>query len=60
MRGDGRFALEKGGNVEAYCVKCRKKVDMSNGKEETLKNGRRAMKGKCPVCGTNLCRILGK
>ena len=27
--------------------------------EETLKNGRRAMKGQCPKCGTSLCRILG-
>ena len=23
-------------------------------------NGRRMAKGKCPVCGTNLNRILGK
>ena len=45
--------------VEAYCVKCRKKVEMKNPKEETLKNGRRAMKGQCPACNTNLCRILG-
>ena len=28
--------------------------------EVTLKNGRRAAKGKCPVCGTTVMRILGK
>ncbi len=46
--------------MEAYCVKCKKKVEMKDPREETLKNGRRAMKGQCPVCNTNLCRILGK
>ncbi len=46
--------------MEAYCVKCKKKVEMQNPKEETLKNGRRAMKGQCQQCGTNLSRILGK
>jgi hypothetical protein len=52
--------IRKGDNVEAYCVKCRKKVNMLEPKEETLKNGRRAMMGKCGACGTKLCRILGK
>lgn len=49
----------KGVRVEAYCVKCKKKVEMQNGQEQTLKNGRKAMKGKCPACGTSLFRILG-
>jgi len=26
----------------------------------TMKNGRKAMKGKCPTCGTGMFRILGK
>jgi predicted RNA-binding Zn-ribbon protein involved in translation (DUF1610 family) len=46
--------------VEAYCVKCRAKVTMTDGQETTLKNGRNAMKGKCPNCGTTVMRILGK
>ncbi|MCH1612831.1 MAG: DUF5679 domain-containing protein [Flavobacteriales bacterium] len=25
-----------------------------------MKNGRKAMKGKCPSCGTGMFRILGK
>ncbi len=44
---------------EAYCVKCREKREFE-GQEETLKNGRKAAKGKCPVCGTTVMRILGK
>lgn len=45
---------------EAYCVKCRAKRPMKNTAETTMKNGRRALKGQCEVCGTNLTRILGK
>ena len=44
---------------EAYCVKCRAKREFE-GEEVTLKNGRRAAQGKCPVCGTKVMRILGK
>lgn len=43
--------------VEAYCVKCRKKVEMVDPKEVELKNGKPAMKGKCGVCGTGVFRI---
>jgi predicted RNA-binding Zn-ribbon protein involved in translation (DUF1610 family) len=28
--------------------------------EVILKNGRKAVKGKCPDCGTGMFRILGK
>ncbi len=45
--------------VEAYCVKCREKREMADAEEVTMKNGRKAMQGKCPVCGTKLFRILG-
>ena len=44
---------------EAFCVKCRTKREFE-GEETTLKNGRKAAKGKCPVCGTTVMRILGK
>ena len=46
--------------VEAYCVKCRAKREIKNPQEITLKNGRKAIKGVCPVCGTTLYRNLGK
>jgi hypothetical protein len=44
--------------VEAYCVKCREKRDIKDPKEVTMKNGRPAMEGTCPVCGTKLFRML--
>ena len=44
---------------EGYCVKCKAKKEISNGVEEIMKNGRRAIKGKCPTCGTVMFKILG-
>lgn len=44
---------------QAYCVKCREKRDIQGPTEVTLKNGRRALQGTCPVCGTKLNRMLG-
>ncbi|MGB7424696.1 MAG: DUF5679 domain-containing protein, partial [Ornithinimicrobium sp.] len=43
---------------EFYCVKCKEKRKAEGRVVET--NGRRMAKGTCPVCGTNLNRILGK
>ena len=43
-----------------YCVKCKSKKEMKNEQQVTLKNGRQAVKGKCPACGTSMFRILGK
>ena len=45
--------------MEAYCVKCKAKWEMKDAKQVKMKNGRNAMKGKCPTCGTGLYRILG-
>jgi hypothetical protein len=43
--------------VQGYCVKCRAKREISNAVAVKLKNGKPAMKGKCPVCGTTIMRI---
>ncbi|MBU0502087.1 MAG: DUF5679 domain-containing protein [bacterium] len=43
----------------AYCVKCKKKQEMINEKDVTMKNGRKAKKGECPKCGTKMFRIGG-
>jgi hypothetical protein len=43
--------------AEAYCVKCRAKREIKDAQEVTMKNGRPAMKGVCPVCGTAIFRI---
>jgi len=45
--------------MDAYCVKCKAKKEMKDAKEVKMKNGRSAMKGKCPDCGTGMYRIMG-
>ena len=42
-----------------YCVKCKSKKDMKDEQKVTMKNGRKAVKGKCPDCGTGMYKILG-
>ena len=44
---------------EGYCVKCKAKKEIVGAVEETMKNGRKAIKGKCPTCGTVMFKILG-
>ena len=50
--------------VEAYCVKCKAKSEMADGKEVKMnaKGGgtRPAMKGKCKKCGTTMFKIMAK
>ena len=43
---------------EAYCMKCKKKSKMKDGKKVKMKNGRYMLKGPCDKCGTNMCKIL--
>jgi DNA polymerase II large subunit len=39
-------------------MKCRTKVEMRNPRHITMKNGRPAMQGVCPRCGTKVTRIV--
>ena len=43
---------------EGYCVKCKAKKEIMDAVEEVMKNGRKAIKGKCPTCGTVMIKIL--
>jgi RNase P subunit RPR2 len=43
--------------MEAYCLKCRTKREMKSPQKMTLKNGRPATQGTCPVCGTKMFKI---
>jgi Domain of unknown function (DUF5679) len=45
------------GNMQAYCVKDRKIVEIKNPKAITMKNGRPAVQGICPICGNKVFRI---
>ena len=42
---------------EGYCVKERKKVEIRDAKQVTMKNGRPAIQGFCPDCGTKIFKI---
>jgi len=43
--------------MQAYCMKCRTKREMKDAKAITMKNGKPATQGTCPVCGTKMFRI---
>ena len=43
--------------MEAYCMKCREKREITNPEAITMKNGRPATRGTCGVCGTKTFRI---
>jgi hypothetical protein len=45
--------------MEGYCVKCKAKREISNPQKVTLKNGKPATQGTCPVCGTKIFKIGG-
>lgn len=44
---------------EFYCVKCKEKRE-AKGKVVVNDKGTKMAKAKCPVCSTNLNRILGR
>jgi RNase P subunit RPR2 len=48
---------EERDEVQAYCLKCRKKVEVQNATQVKLKNGEPAIRGKCEKCGTKVFRI---
>ena len=45
---------------EGYCVKCRAKKIMVEAQQVDMKNGRQAIKGRCPDCKTGMYKILPK
>jgi NAD-dependent SIR2 family protein deacetylase len=53
------IVADKGQMYNGYCVKCKEKRDFE-GHVEVSKTGMNMAKGKCPVCGTTVNRILGK
>lgn len=47
-----------GGSVaNGYCVKCKASREIKDAKQITMKNGRPATQGSCPVCGTKIFKI---
>ncbi len=43
--------------MQGYCVKCRTKREIQNATPITMKNGRPATQGVCPVCSTKMFKI---
>lgn len=43
--------------MQMYCVKCRQKREAENPTPVTMKNGKPATSGTCPVCGTKMFKI---
>lgn len=41
----------------AYCVKCKATREILEPRLITMKNGRPATEGRCPVCGTRIFKI---
>jgi RNase P subunit RPR2 len=42
-----------------FCVKCRAKREGKNKEEFRMKNGKKAMRAVCEVCGTKMFKIMG-
>ena len=51
------FKSKEATDVRAYCVKCRKTVDMIRISDAEFSNGKKAFRGSCCVCGKTLYRI---
>lgn len=45
--------------AEGYCNKCKVKKEIVDAVEVIMKNGRKAIKGKCPTCETVIFKIIG-
>jgi Zn finger protein HypA/HybF involved in hydrogenase expression len=46
--------------MEAYCLKCREKINVVNEEISTTKNGLKILKGTCPKCSGKVAKILRK
>ena len=43
--------------ASGYCVKCKASREIKDAQQITMKNGRPATQGTCPVCGTKIFKI---
>jgi len=43
--------------ASGYCVKCKATREIKDAQPITMKNGRPATQGVCPVCGTKIFKI---
>ncbi|MBV8301348.1 MAG: hypothetical protein JOY68_05455 [Candidatus Dormibacteraeota bacterium] len=43
--------------AKGQCLKCKQQREMQNPQAITMKNGKPAVTGTCPVCGTKMFKI---
>lgn len=43
-----------------WCMKCKTSKEIKDAQKVTMKNGRKAIKGKCPDCSTGMYKIMKK
>jgi hypothetical protein len=43
--------------MKAYCMKCRKEIDIKDPQAIRMKNGADATKGLCSSCGSKVFRV---
>jgi len=48
---------EPGTMPQAYCLKCRDKVEIKNPQKITMRNRRPAIRGTCTTCGIQVFKI---
>ena len=53
----GKFTDFRRTKMEGYCMKCKEKREIKDVKPVTMKNGKPANEGTCPVCGTKIFKI---
>jgi len=44
--------------MTAYCMKCKREREIKNPQKTTMSNGRNAVRGTCPVCGTKMFKFV--
>jgi len=45
--------------MQGYCIKCKCKKEIADATEHMMKNGRCAIKGRCPDCGSVMVKVIG-
>lgn len=43
--------------MNGYCVRCHEEREITDPVQVTMRNGRPATDGHCPVCGTRIYRL---
>ncbi|MFT4692040.1 MAG: DUF5679 domain-containing protein [Verrucomicrobiia bacterium] len=44
--------------TEGYCDKCKARLEILKPLEDTLKDGRRCVRGNCPECGAAMFKMI--